>query len=711
MIHATTAASALTALFLLVSLPPAVADPPFEPVAFPSAIVPISDQARGFTQWGLALDADGERVLVGAAAGLPGLWQGNGAAIWERDGEGWRRVAILTPTFPPLLGDGFGAAVAIDGDLAVVGAPGQKVGGSDRAGAVHVFEREEDGTWAPTQVLSAAQPVSFENFGASVALPGSRLVVGVPQRPIQGGADYFELNERGRFGYAISLDLPIGIAGQRWGTCVGLDEDLVVVGDPNAKVGDIFLAGAVATFLIKDDGVAFSDLITAPTVDPGGSFGARLALDGAHLAVASPGHDLNRGAVYLFRREGKTWTHLDSVDGESTLNRLGQVDLEGDRLVISSAGGLAAIPGWAAVYAIRSDALERVAEVRGASIDEQVGAATVLAGSWWFVHEEVDGILSGALLRGYHLGEVEGDCDGNGVPNGLEVTVKGANDCNGNLVPDACEEEEVDCNDNGLIGTCETQSVQIASVENDPFDALITGTTDLAVFLCRVDVPVDGAGALVAIRSSSATHPNYDSPVPNYVAVFRDADQDGVPANLTLLSAKTTRFPATVEPFRVPIDPIEVVPGESLYIALALPGYPLPENLYLSASTSGYVPGRTFVGFWPADEIDFVAIGRSLEFAEVSSYGTLFNIECLAEFASPIDPDGDGVPNECACVVTWTEAVSSTAPTSACCSPRGDRPNRISTATEQWDAPILACSWARGAGARRPHRGAVSRIR
>jgi hypothetical protein len=61
-------------------------------------------------------------------------------------GDGhWREVAKLQPD--DVVGDAFGAAVAVQGDLAVVGAPGWLIANSANPGAAYIFRRNHCLGW------------------------------------------------------------------------------------------------------------------------------------------------------------------------------------------------------------------------------------------------------------------------------------------------------------------------------------------------------------------------------------------------------------------------------------------------------------------------------------------------------------------------------------------------------------------------------------
>jgi len=70
-------------------------------------------------------------------------------------------------------GDWFGSSVSLSGDYAVIGS--QKDGGK---GSAYLFRRAADGTWTETQKFSAVDGSADDRFGSAVAVSGDIAVVG-----------------------------------------------------------------------------------------------------------------------------------------------------------------------------------------------------------------------------------------------------------------------------------------------------------------------------------------------------------------------------------------------------------------------------------------------------------------------------------------------------------------------------------------------------
>ncbi len=123
----------------------------------------------------IAINQTGDTALIGAEAA-------SDVFLYERIYGIWLLTAILeSDDFTTT--DDFGASVGLQGDTAVIGAP-QNSGN----GATFVFTRE-NGTWSQTQKLVPTDATSAEDrqFGASVALDGTNLIVGAPNGGLGAG--------------------------------------------------------------------------------------------------------------------------------------------------------------------------------------------------------------------------------------------------------------------------------------------------------------------------------------------------------------------------------------------------------------------------------------------------------------------------------------------------------------------------------------------
>ena len=84
----------------------------------------------------------------------------------------------------------FGRSVAIDGNLAIAGNPGEcirstrtRIGGGENAGAVYVYAKEEGGEWSEQAKLTAYDAAENHDFGRALRLQGSRCIVTAARYP------------------------------------------------------------------------------------------------------------------------------------------------------------------------------------------------------------------------------------------------------------------------------------------------------------------------------------------------------------------------------------------------------------------------------------------------------------------------------------------------------------------------------------------------
>lgn len=178
---------------------------------------------------------DGDTVVIGAY----GDWDPNGefggsAYVFTREGDGWSQQAKLVPSD----GDSFDGAgfVALDGDTAVVGAPGDEDPNGDKAGSVYVFTRSGD-TWREEAKLAADDGDEGDQFGHSVAVRGDTVLVTAfrdedPNGP-SAGAAYVFTRTNGEWVQQQKITPDDGDASARFGSLgVALQGDRALVGAP-----------------------------------------------------------------------------------------------------------------------------------------------------------------------------------------------------------------------------------------------------------------------------------------------------------------------------------------------------------------------------------------------------------------------------------------------------------------------------------------------
>ncbi|MGV3711013.1 MAG: choice-of-anchor B family protein, partial [Gemmatimonas sp.] len=145
----------------------------------------------------------------------------------------------------------FGAAVAISGDIALAGAPGETNGG-----VVYVFTKNAAGEWSGAGTLPSQNVAPGDRFGAAIAIDGNRVAIGAPARKGKGAAFIFR-REAGNWIQESEQAAPNTVpANAQFGAAVAVKGERVIVGAPaamftsapvNASRDSLFAALATAT--------------------------------------------------------------------------------------------------------------------------------------------------------------------------------------------------------------------------------------------------------------------------------------------------------------------------------------------------------------------------------------------------------------------------------------------------------------------------------
>lgn len=200
--------------------------------------------------FGASVALEGDRLLVGAPTSSQAGTSTGLAHLFERVADGtWNQRAVLQASDAQAPGfggraDDFGRSVALRSDVALVGAPGGN-GGAEDSGTVFRFEHAPDGTWTEVGRLASVDGAQGDGFGSSLALSGSRLLVGAPTDnhglPLGdghnvGSAYLFEL-EGESIGRPLAI-LQASDAGRedRFGSAVALDDRCALVGAARADL-------------------------------------------------------------------------------------------------------------------------------------------------------------------------------------------------------------------------------------------------------------------------------------------------------------------------------------------------------------------------------------------------------------------------------------------------------------------------------------------
>jgi hypothetical protein len=297
---------------------------------YPLRIDPFLQQAELTASDGVARDRfgfsvaiSGSTIVVGAISHGANEFQ-PAAYVFTMPASGWANAtqsAELTASDGGA-GDGFGDSVAISGSTIVVGAPYHTVGANGLQGAAYVFAMPASGWATATQSaeLAASDGAVLDEFGSSVAISGSTIVVGAPYHTVganeqQGAAYVFAMPASGWANATQSAELTAsdGGAGDAFGFSVAISGSTIVAGARSHNVGANEHEGAAYVFTMPVSGWANASQSAELTASDGGAgngFGLSVAISGSAIVAGSRfGGNEHQGAAYLFTMPASGWAN------------------------------------------------------------------------------------------------------------------------------------------------------------------------------------------------------------------------------------------------------------------------------------------------------------------------------------------------------------------------------------------------------------------
>jgi hypothetical protein len=393
---------------------------------------------------GASVAVSGDTAVTGAPYGYLDTGTNPGyATVFVRSGGVWAHQSELTSPDGSSL-DRFGSSVAIVGDTIIVGAPGDDEG----KGSAYVFVRS-GGVWSLQQKISVGDGLAGDGFGTAVALSGDIAIVGSPASDREGLAAAGVAHVFSRAGSTWSYAAQLGAADAQqdayFGSSIALDVGTVAIGAPgqdSASAAAEWEAGAA--YVYRGSGSVWTQeaKLAASLEQPFAYFGSSLAIDGDTIIVGAFGAESSRGAAYVFKRAG-TWTEQSLLVPESAAPGAAfgwAVALAGDAAVIGAPyddSGADTAEGAAYMYARSGSAWAeqsklfagngRAYDGLGASVAAANGVALVGADSAGDIYGglvyEFSGLMPAATLRDQTLlvappGVLGNDLD----PGGMGLT-------------------------------------------------------------------------------------------------------------------------------------------------------------------------------------------------------------------------------------------------------------------------------------------------
>ena len=238
--------------------------------------------------------------------------------IGQAFGQSWYEQGHSLQSLKPTLLDGFGFAVASEGDSVLVGSP-HAAGSRGQMGKAFLFQR---GTGKVLHSFLPPSPVGDDMFGLSVGLTDGFVIVGAPKGRgklgrSSGMVAIFDRESGKLVREFISQNSNAAV----FGHAVATQGRWVAIGDPGASSPTKFNVGEVYVFEIATGQLVQRFLAPDASHGKADGFGHTLAFWGSTLAISAPlggVEPIDHGKVFVFDIEtGKLIRTLESPEPQT----------------------------------------------------------------------------------------------------------------------------------------------------------------------------------------------------------------------------------------------------------------------------------------------------------------------------------------------------------------------------------------------------------
>jgi hypothetical protein len=276
-------------------------------------INPDPDSNASGDNFGFSLGISGDYIIVGASGedttGESTTATNSGIAYIFNVATGALVHTLINPSNGPVgtaANDGFGAAVAISGNYAIVGAYGEDGYDAADSGIAYIFNVATGALVYTLDNPNAYGTGTSDYFGESVAISGNYAIVGVRAEDdatgLSSGKAYIFNVTTGASLH--TLNNPTPSANDEFGQSVGISGDFAVVGALYDDAGGED-AGRAYIFDVTT-GLLVKTLVNPTAVGSSANdrFGSSVAISGNYCIVTAPTEDFDEaasGTAYIFK--------------------------------------------------------------------------------------------------------------------------------------------------------------------------------------------------------------------------------------------------------------------------------------------------------------------------------------------------------------------------------------------------------------------------
>ena len=255
------------------------------------------------------------------------------------------QTQILQPTsYSPsgAAGDQFGRHLVLKDDELFIGA---YAAGGNYQGRLYVFTKSGS-TWSQSQVLVGSDTANNDQFGFNVDVDGDYLLIAAKEdtnNAANAGAGYIFHKSGNTWSQQAKLVAGTAAAYDSTGESCAISGDTAVLGSPWGEPPGSSINAAGEAFVFVRSGTSWSQQARINPSTTANDYLDDVDIDGDTIVIGSAGNNssTNGGAVYVYTRSGTSWSlqqKIISNNAAQANSRWGeQVKISGDTLVASCA--------------------------------------------------------------------------------------------------------------------------------------------------------------------------------------------------------------------------------------------------------------------------------------------------------------------------------------------------------------------------------------
>lgn len=435
--------------------------------------------------FGHAVALDGNAIAIGARWDDDAGVSSGSVYIYRSSRDGWAEEQKIVASDAEAL-DLFGISVALSGDVLAVGALRGDAEKINDSGAVYVF-RFDGTTWSEEAKLFLADAEEDDRFGSAVAVVGNLLIVGATLDDGTGSSYVYRFIDLEWMQEKKLVPDDIDDS-QQFGTSVAISGKNVLIGSWRDSDNGPFSGSA---YIFRFDGVNWLEetKLTASDASSTDFFGGDVFIAGNVALVGAYGDDLpgiaaNAGSAYVFRFDGSRWNEEAKLvaDDAGMNDQFGlAVAMIADTVLVGARydddGGNDAGAAYIFQRDARSGQWDQIVKVRpsNALAEDEFGRDVAMDQTLAVITRPQTFEGTGTTFV-YSFDEV--DCNQNSICDAREIELNLAFDCNHNAVPDECDLADGTLHDkdgSGVPDECE----EMGDLDGDG----LVGVSDLLILL------------------------------------------------------------------------------------------------------------------------------------------------------------------------------------------------------------------------------------